>query len=50
MVTECLYLGNYKVKSKEDVPNALEALKDRPLYAEKWAKFKMVGGLLSFPA
>ncbi|GAM41782.1 phosphoribosylaminoimidazole carboxylase [Talaromyces pinophilus] len=33
--------GNYPVKSKEDIPDALEALKDRPLYAEKWAHFKM---------
>ena len=35
-------LGNYRVNSKEDIPEALEALKDRPLYAEKWAYFKMV--------
>ncbi|OKL59973.1 phosphoribosylaminoimidazole carboxylase [Talaromyces atroroseus] len=33
--------GNYPVKSKEDIPAALEALKDRPLFAEKWAHFKM---------
>ncbi|KAJ9222544.1 hypothetical protein DTO169C6_5135 [Paecilomyces variotii] len=33
--------GNYVVRSKEDIPAALEALKDRPLYAEKWAHFKM---------
>ncbi|KAF3393533.1 phosphoribosylaminoimidazole carboxylase [Talaromyces pinophilus] len=33
--------GNYPVKSKEDIPDAFEALKDRPLYAEKWAHFKM---------
>lgn len=30
------------MNSKEDIPEALEALKDRPLYAEKWAYFKMV--------
>lgn len=35
-------LGNFRVNSKEDIPEALEALKDRPLYAEKWAYFKMV--------
>lgn len=35
-------IGNYSVKSKEDIPQALEALKDRPLFAEKWAHFKMV--------
>jgi hypothetical protein len=34
--------GNFRVNSKEDIPEALEALKDRPLYAEKWAYFKMV--------
>lgn len=34
--------GNYAVDSKADIPAALEALKDRPLYAEKWANFKMV--------
>lgn len=33
--------GNYSVFRKEDIPDALEALKDRPLYAEKWADFKM---------
>ncbi|KAI9754544.1 MAG: hypothetical protein M4579_004644 [Chaenotheca gracillima] len=33
--------GNYTVRTKEDVSAALEALKGRPLYAEKWAKFKM---------
>ncbi|KAL1984076.1 hypothetical protein VTN96DRAFT_9576 [Rasamsonia emersonii] len=33
--------GNYPVKSKEDIPAALEALKNRPLYAEKWVNFKM---------
>ncbi|KAJ6162988.1 hypothetical protein N7497_002967 [Penicillium chrysogenum] len=34
--------GNFRVNSKEDIPEALEALKDRPLYSEKWAYFKMV--------
>ncbi|CAI7607799.1 hypothetical protein N7455_012276 [Penicillium solitum] len=33
--------GNFRVNSKEDIPEALEALKDRPLYSEKWAYFKM---------
>ncbi|KAJ5217274.1 phosphoribosylaminoimidazole carboxylase [Penicillium chermesinum] len=33
--------GNFRVNSKADIPEALEALKDRPLYAEKWAYFKM---------
>jgi hypothetical protein len=36
-------LGNFRVNSKDDIPEALEALKERPLYAEKWAYFKMVG-------
>ena len=36
------FLGNFRVNSKADIPEALEALKDRPLYAEKWAHFKMV--------
>ncbi|KAF8537034.1 AIR carboxylase-domain-containing protein [Trichophaea hybrida] len=31
--------GNYVVKNPEAIPDALEALKDRPLYAEKWARF-----------
>lgn len=35
--------GNFRVNSKDDIPGALETLKDRPLYAEKWAYFKMVG-------
>lgn len=38
-----ILLGNYPVSSEADVPDALKALKDRPLYAEKWANFKMVG-------
>lgn len=33
--------GNFAVKSKEDIPQALKELKSRPLYAEKWADFKM---------
>lgn len=36
------FLGNFRVNSKADISGALEALKDRPLYAEKWAHFKMV--------
>lgn len=31
--------GNYVVKSKEGLSEALEFLKDRPLYAEKWCSF-----------
>ncbi|CUM46925.1 unnamed protein product [Debaryomyces tyrocola] len=31
--------GNYVVKSKDHLSEALEFLKDRPLYAEKWCKF-----------
>ncbi|PGH12801.1 phosphoribosylaminoimidazole carboxylase, ATPase subunit [Helicocarpus griseus UAMH5409] len=50
--------GNYIVKSKSSVPAALEALKNRPLYAEKWASFekelavmvvKTKDGVLSYP-
>ena len=33
--------GNYPVKSVSDIEPALKALGDRPLYAEKWANFKM---------
>ncbi|KAH8697731.1 phosphoribosyl-aminoimidazole carboxylase [Talaromyces proteolyticus] len=33
--------GNYPVRSKDEILAALEALKERPLYAEKWANFKM---------
>ncbi|CUM46669.1 phosphoribosylaminoimidazole carboxylase [Debaryomyces fabryi] len=33
--------GNYVVKSKDNLSEALEFLKDRPLYAEKWCKFTM---------
>jgi len=52
------YLGNYCVKAEADISSALEALKDRPLYAEAWAEFKMElavmvvktkDGVMSFP-
>jgi phosphoribosylaminoimidazole carboxylase len=33
--------GNFPVKSPSDFEEALETLKDRALYAEKWAHFKM---------
>ncbi|KAK2746083.1 phosphoribosylaminoimidazole carboxylase ade2 [Myotisia sp. PD_48] len=33
--------GNYTIKSEADIIPALEALKGRPLFAEKWAHFKM---------
>lgn len=33
--------GNCPVKDQYDIPRALDSLKDRPLYVEKWAKFKM---------
>ena len=33
--------GNFVVNSQRGISGALEALKDRPLYAEKWARFKM---------
>ncbi|QLQ78414.1 hypothetical protein HG537_0A06610 [Torulaspora globosa] len=32
--------GNFIVKSEKMISEALEFLKDRPLYAEKWAPFK----------
>lgn len=32
--------GNFPVKSPADIEEALEVLKDRSLYAEKWANFK----------
>lgn len=35
-------IGNYRVQTEADIPSALEALKSRPLYAEKWANFRMV--------
>lgn len=31
--------GNYVVREESDIKSALEALKDRPLYAERWAPF-----------
>ncbi|EDO15156.1 hypothetical protein Kpol_440p3 [Vanderwaltozyma polyspora DSM 70294] len=31
--------GNFVVKSKDDIDNALQFLSDRPLYAEKWCPF-----------
>jgi phosphoribosylaminoimidazole carboxylase len=31
--------GNFVVKTKNDIPEALQVLHDRPLYAEKWAPF-----------
>ncbi|KAM9899504.1 hypothetical protein OXX79_005690 [Metschnikowia pulcherrima] len=31
--------GNFVVKSKESIPEALSFLQDRPLYAEKWCPF-----------
>ncbi|MCJ1463609.1 phosphoribosylaminoimidazole carboxylase ade2 [Pseudocyphellaria aurata] len=31
--------GNYPIKSASDIPTALAKLKDRPLYAERWANF-----------
>lgn len=33
--------GNYPVKSIADIPDALATLHNRPLYAEKWADFRM---------
>ncbi len=33
--------GNYPVVAAEDIPKALGALRDRGLYAERWAEFKM---------
>jgi phosphoribosylaminoimidazole carboxylase len=33
--------GNFPVMAASDIDKALVALKGRPLYAEKWAKFKM---------
>ncbi|KAL6236196.1 hypothetical protein BDW75DRAFT_116344 [Aspergillus navahoensis] len=32
--------GNYRINSKDDIPDALEFLKGRPLYAEKWAYYQ----------
>ena len=33
--------GNFPVTSAKDVPSALSALRDRPLYAEQWADFRL---------
>jgi phosphoribosylaminoimidazole carboxylase len=33
--------GNYPVKSVAEIEGALSALKNRPLYAEKWCNFKV---------
>lgn len=33
--------GNYPVKSSSDIEEALQVLKGRALYAERWADFKM---------
>ena len=33
--------GNYPVKSASDIRSALSALGSRPLYAERWANFKL---------
>ena len=33
--------GNFAVTSEKDIPEALSQLGTRPLYAEKWAHFKM---------
>jgi phosphoribosylaminoimidazole carboxylase len=34
--------GNYSVQTQADIPLALKFLDGRPLYAEKWANFRMV--------
>lgn len=33
--------GNYPVRSVTDIESAIAALKDRPLYVEKWADFRV---------
>lgn len=33
--------GNHPIKSTDDIPAAMAALQNRPLYAEKWANFRM---------
>ena len=33
--------GNYPIKRASDAESALKALRDRPLYAEQWADFKL---------
>ncbi|QLG72084.1 hypothetical protein HG535_0C04380 [Zygotorulaspora mrakii] len=32
--------GNFVIKNKDMIPESLDFLKERPLYAEKWAPFK----------
>lgn len=50
--------GNFVVKTEQDIDAAIKALGDRPLYAERWADFKMElavmvvktkDGVLTFP-
>jgi phosphoribosylaminoimidazole carboxylase len=50
--------GNFVVKTEEDVDAAIKALGDRPLYAERWADFRLElavmvvktkDGVLTFP-
>ena len=50
--------GNFVVKSEDDIEAAIEALGNRPLYAERWAEFRMElavmvvktkDGVLTFP-
>jgi phosphoribosylaminoimidazole carboxylase len=50
--------GNFVVKSEADVDSAIQALGDRPLYAERWADFRLElavmvvktkDGVLTFP-
>ncbi|KAJ4347261.1 uncharacterized protein N0V89_011201 [Didymosphaeria variabile] len=50
--------GNFVVKTADDVDAAIKALGDRPLYAERWANFRMElavmvvktkDGVLTFP-
>lgn len=51
--------GNYVVKSEKDVEGAVKALGERPLYAERWADFRLElavmvvktkDGVLTYPA
>jgi phosphoribosylaminoimidazole carboxylase len=50
--------GNFVVKTEEDIDAAIKALGDRPLYAERWADFRLElavmvvktkDGVLTFP-
>ncbi|KAH7118913.1 hypothetical protein B0J11DRAFT_80141 [Dendryphion nanum] len=50
--------GNFVVKSEDDIESAMNALGNRPLYAERWAKFRLElavmvvktkDGVLTFP-